>query len=103
MEAEIEAMKEDTSSATEAAPSPQGEGQEETKPGTWTEQQKAIKERKREILERLRRARENHVSAPAIAKSAGVEDTKVYGVLNAGQVTIQTYEKISKGLEKLGY
>jgi len=76
---------------------------EHERPITWTEQQKATKLRKIQILDRLRRARDNHVSGPTIAKAAGVDDTKVYAVLNAGQVTIQTYEKISAGLEKLGY
>jgi len=104
VEAEIEAMKEEGTPDQPAEPtaSPQGEAKEE-KPVTWTDQQKAIKARKIQILERLRRARENHVSGPTIAKAAGVDDTKVYAVLNAGQVTIQTYEKISAGLEKLGY
>ncbi len=91
VEAEIEAMKEE-----DGEPKPE-------KPEGWSAKQKELRERKQEILERLRKARGNHVSAPTIAKAAGVDDTKVYAILNAGQVTIQTYEKVAKGLEKLGY
>lgn len=94
---------EDTSSAAEAAPSPQGEGKEDAKPVTWTDKQNALKKRKQEIKARLEEAGRNKISGPKLAEAAGVEDTKIYAILNAGQVTIQTYEKVAKGLEKLGY
>lgn len=94
---------EDTSSAAEAAPSPQGEGKGDEKPVTWTDKQNALKQRKQEIKARLKEARRNKVSGPTLAEAAGVDDTKIYAILNAGQVTIQTYEKVAKGLEKLGY
>lgn len=99
----FEIVEEDTSSAAEAAPSPQGEGKEGAKPVTWTDKQNALKQRKQEIKERLEEARRNKISGPTLAEAAGVEDTKIYAILNAGQVTIQTYEKVARGLEKLGY
>ncbi len=76
---------------------------QDEKPITWTDKQHALKQRKQEIKARLEEARRNTVSGPTLAEAAGVEYAKIYAIRNAGQVTIQTYEKVAKGLEKLGY
>lgn len=94
VEAEIKKAKEDGGEPEE---------KQEAKPVTWTDKQNALKQRKQEIKARLEEARRNKISGPKLAEAAGVEDAKIYAILNAGQVTIQTYEKVAKGLEKLGY
>ena len=64
---------------------------------------KAVAERKRQIRERILKARQDGFSAASIAQAAGgsVTDTTVYQIINADKVDIRAYERIALALDKL--
>ena len=81
----------------EAAPEEETPKKAEQRPGM------AVAERKRQIRERILKARQDGISAASIAEAAGgsVTDTTVYQIINAEKVDIRAYERIALALDKL--
>jgi len=110
-EAEIEALKAGPGKYPDAphppaepAPSPQGEGSEESKPGSWAKA-KADREFKQTVYGRLKQARKMGIGSETIAQNAkgqGVTGDTIRQILNAQPVDVRKYRKIDEALDRLG-
>lgn len=110
-QAEIEALKAEAGKGPETphppaepAPSPQGEGGEAPKPGSWAKRE-LDRKFKQAVVERIREARRMGIGSETIAqncKGQGVTGDTVRQILQAQAVDVRKYRKIDEALDRLG-
>lgn len=109
--AEIEALKaeadrdpETPHPPAEPAPSPQGEGSQGPKPGSWPKRE-LDRKFKQAVVERIREARKMGIGSEVIAQNSrgqGVTGDTVRQILEAQAVDVRKYRKIDEALDRLG-
>ena len=92
-----------TSSALRA-PSPQGEGSQGPKPGSWAKRE-LDRKFKQAVVERIREARRMGIGSEVIAQNSrgqGVTGDTVRQILEAQAVDVRKYRKVDEALDRLG-
>ena len=92
-----------TSSALRA-PSPQGEGSQGPKPGSWAKRE-LDRKFKQAVVERIREARKMGIGSEVIAQNSrgqGVTGDTVRQILEAQAVDVRKYRKVDEALDRLG-